>query len=36
MRTEMDFLVMGNLLFSKTEQPEWKEAADWKTTLQTD
>jgi len=32
MRTEMDYLVIGDYLFSKTEQPAWKEAADsWKT-----
>jgi carbamoyltransferase len=30
MRTEMDYLVAGNYLMSKTEQPEWKEKDDWK------
>ncbi len=30
MRTEMDYLVVGNYLLSKTEQPEWKEKDDWK------
>jgi carbamoyltransferase len=30
MRTEMDFLVMGNLLFEKKNQPKWKEKGDWK------
>ena len=31
MRTEMDYLVINNFLFSKTEQPEWKEKDNWKT-----
>ncbi len=30
MRTEMDFLVMENILLAKTEQPEWKEEGDWR------
>lgn len=30
MRTEMDYLVIGNFLFSKAEQPEWKEKENWK------
>jgi carbamoyltransferase len=30
MRTEMDYLVAGNYLMSKTEQPVWKEKDDWK------
>jgi carbamoyltransferase len=31
MRTEMDYLVINNYLFSKKEQPAWKEAPDdWK------
>jgi len=30
MRTEMDYLVLGNYLLSKTEQPEWKEKDDWR------
>lgn len=29
MRTEMDYLVINNYLFSKTEQPEWKEKDRW-------
>jgi carbamoyltransferase len=29
-RTEMDYLVLGNFLFSKQEQPAWREAADWR------
>lgn len=32
MRTEMDYLVVNNFLFSKKDQPDWKEAPDaWKT-----
>jgi carbamoyltransferase len=30
MRTEMDYLVMGDYLFVKTEQPNWQERANWK------
>jgi carbamoyltransferase len=30
MRTEMDYLVIGNHFFAKTEQPEWEEKKDWK------
>jgi carbamoyltransferase len=30
MRTEMDFLVVGNTLFDKTQQPEWLEKDGWK------
>ena len=30
MRTEMDYLVIGNFLLAKTAQPEWKEKDDWK------
>jgi len=30
MRTEMDYLVMGNYLFVKTEQPNWQEKTNWK------
>ncbi len=30
MRTEMDFLVVGNYVFDKKEQPEWKEKDNWK------
>ncbi len=29
MRTEMDWLVIGNHLFSKKEQPEWREKGNW-------
>ena len=30
MRTEMDFLVVGNFIFDKRDQPEWTEKDDWK------
>ena len=30
MRTEMDYLVMENILIDKTKQPEWKEEGDWR------
>jgi carbamoyltransferase len=30
MRTEMDYLVMGNYLFDKKEQPEWDKNDNWK------
>jgi carbamoyltransferase len=30
MRTEMDFLVIGNFVFDKKQQPEWLEKDDWK------
>ena len=36
MRTEMDYLVIENFLFSKQDQPEWKEKDDWKKTLTND
>jgi len=29
MRTEMDFLVIGDYLFDKKRQPKWHEALDW-------
>ncbi len=31
MRTEMDYLVVGDYLFSKAAQPDWTEKEDWKT-----
>ena len=31
MRTDMDYLVIGNFLFDKKKQPEWVEKKDWKT-----
>lgn len=30
MRTEMDYLVIGNFIFTKEEQPEWQEEKDWR------
>ncbi len=36
MRTEMDYLVVGNIVMAKTEQPEWKEVADWKNEFKLD
>jgi len=30
MRTEMDYLVIGNHLFTKTDQPEWQSTDNWK------
>ncbi len=30
MRTEMDYLVLENILIAKADQPEWKEEGDWR------
>jgi carbamoyltransferase len=30
MRTEMDYLVIGNFIFDKIEQPRWVEKKDWR------
>lgn len=30
MRTDMDYLVIGNYLFSKEEQPAWREGDNWR------
>lgn len=30
MRTEMDYLVMGDYLFAKTEQPKYEDSDDWR------
>jgi len=30
MRTNMDYLVMENILLKKTDQPEWKETENWR------
>ena len=30
MRTEMDYLVLGDCLVAKTEQPEWRDSDDWR------
>lgn len=31
MRTEMDYLVVGNIIFSKNNQPQWLEKDNWRT-----
>jgi len=36
MRTEMDYLVIGNILFTKTEQPDWSEEGDWRDQFELD
>ncbi len=36
MRTEMDFLVLGNHVLAKTEQPEFHEEADWRDEFELD
>ena len=36
MRTEMDYLVVGDHLFSKTGQPEWKEEKEWRDEFELD
>jgi carbamoyltransferase len=30
MRTEMDYLVVGNFLFDKNQQPKWNETHNWR------
>lgn len=30
MRTEMDYLVLGDLLFDKKDQPTWRETSNWR------
>jgi len=30
MRTEMDYLVVGNYIFEKKEQPKWREERYWR------
>ena len=30
MRTEMDYLVLGDVVFDKSNQPEWQENVDFK------
>ena len=30
MRTEMDYLVIGDYIFSKQEQPDWEQNDNWK------
>lgn len=36
MRTNMDYLIIGNFIFSKQEQPTWNASDDWKKTYQPD
>lgn len=36
MRTEMDYLVIGDFLFDKKKQPEFKDSGDWKTEYELD
>jgi carbamoyltransferase len=36
MRTEMDYLVVGNSLFDKKAQPTWSDDKDWKTEFELD
>ncbi len=36
MRTEMDYLVIGDCLFKKDNQPEWKDSGDWRNTYELD
>ncbi len=36
MRTEMDYLVIGNILFEKTAQPRWNESDAWRDILTQD
>ena len=36
MRTEMDYLVMGDLVLSKADQPELNEAGDWRDEFELD
>jgi carbamoyltransferase len=36
MRTEMDYLVLGDFLFTKTDQPAWQETGDWRTEFELD
>ncbi len=30
MRTDMDYLVIGNCIFAKKDQPEWNEKQEWR------
>jgi carbamoyltransferase len=36
MRTEMDYLVMGDYLFKKEDQPQWEEKNNWRDEFQLD
>jgi len=36
MRTEMDYLVIGNRILDKKEQPQWAETDNWRETFELD
>jgi carbamoyltransferase len=36
MSTEMDYLVINNFVYSKTEQPDWQNKEKWKVTFKMD
>jgi carbamoyltransferase len=36
MRTEMDYLVVGDFLFEKSEQPKWRKEGDWRKEFELD
>jgi carbamoyltransferase len=36
MRTEMDYLVIGDFLLEKSEQPEWRKEGDWRKEFELD
>ena len=36
MRTEMDYLVVENLLLAKKDQPQWDDDGSWKTEFELD
>ena len=36
MRTEMDYLIMGNYMLDKRDQPKFTEEADWKSEFKLD
>ena len=36
MRTEMDYLVIGNHILDKQAQPPWQEEGDWRETFELD
>ncbi len=36
MRTDMDYLVIGDYLFDKKQQPQWQESDEWKKELKAD
>ena len=36
MRTNIDFLVLGNFLLDKRDQPQWREEGDWRESIPLD